>query len=385
MQKNQVSEFTSGGEAHTQREILSQPELWQEVYHLVGQESAGIAGFLNPILQKENLRVLLTGAGTSGYIGDAAQGTLQKVWRRPVQAVPTTEIVTQPETVFLRSVPTLLISFARSGNSPESVETVRLADAFCDEIYHLIITCNSEGALANMNAAAPGTIYRIILPEATNDKSLAMTSSFTCMLLSVLLVAHVDVLDKELDKIQRIVDQGNTILEEKSLLEALVLKGFERVVFLGSGEFLGIARECQLKLLELTDGKQVCMSDSFLGFRHGPRAIVNDHTLMVYLFSRKPHIMRYERDLVEDISRDAREIQSLQIGGVNELALPHSSKIELDIDPENPYQIVPATLVGQLLGYYSAVHRGIDPDSPSLSGSISRVVQGVNIYTEYNS
>lgn len=384
MQKNKVSEFTSGGEAHTHREILSQPGLWQEVYHLIRQESEGIARFLRPVLKMENLRVLLTGAGTSGFIGDAAQGTLQKIWGRPVQAVPTTEIVTQPESIFIRSVPTLLISFARSGNSPESVETVKLANACCDEVYHLIITCNGEGALANMHATAPGNIYQIVLPEATNDKSLAMTSSFTCMLLSVLLVAHVDSLDNELEKVLRMVEQGNMILEEKSLLEALVLKGFERVVFLGSGEFLGIARECHLKLLELTDGKRVCMSDSFLGFRHGPRAIVNENTLMVYLFSRKTHIMRYERDLAEDISRDAREIRSLQIGGVNELALPNSSRIELSIDPENPYQMIPATLVGQLLGYYSAVHLGINPDSPSTSGSISRVVQGVNIYTEYN-
>ncbi|KAA0992226.1 SIS domain-containing protein [Dyadobacter aurulentus] len=382
MHKNETTELESSAEAHTQREILSQPELWQEVYQLVKDESEAIGGFLGPVLQKEDLRIVLTGAGTSGYIGDAAQGTLQKVWRRPVQAVPTTEIVTQPNSVFIRTVPTLLVSFARSGNSPESVEAVRLANACCDEIYHLIITCNGEGALANMNASGPDRFYRIVLPEATNDKSLAMTSSFTCMLLSVLLVAQVDALDEEFEKIQRIAEQGNVILEKRSLLKNLVLSGFERVVFLGSGEFLGIARECHLKLLELTDGKQVCMSDSFLAFRHGPRAFVNDNTLMVYLFSRNPHILRYERDLVEDISRDARAIYSLQIGGVDGLALPNSSKIELNIDPENQYQMIPATLVGQLMGYYSAVHSGINPDSPSVSGSISRVVQGVNIYQE---
>ena len=202
------------------------------------------------------------------------------------------------------------------------------------------------------------------------------------MLLSALLVAHAGSLDDEFLKVQRIIEQGSLILENKFLLEKLVLERFERVVFLGSGEMLGIARECHLKLLELTDGKQVCMSDSFLGFRHGPRAFVHENTLMVYLFSRNPHVMRYERDLAEDIARDAREIQSLQIGGIDELALPHSSKIALSIHPDNQYQMIPATLVGQLLGYYSAVHLGLNPDNPSRSGSISRVVQGVNIYTE---
>ena len=380
MQNNEISVLKSGGQAHTQREILSQPDLWQEVYHLIKQESAAIASFLNPILQKQNLSILLTGAGTSGFIGDAARGTLQQIWRRPVQAVPTTEIVIWPESVFVRAAPTLLISFARSGNSPESVETVRLADECCDEIYHLIITCNGEGALASMGAG--NNTYNLVLPEATNDKSLAMTSSFTCMLLSALLVARIDSLEGEFEKIQRIVAHGNLILNEKFLLETLVLKGFERIVFLGSGEYLGVARECHLKLLELTDGKLVCMSDSFLGFRHGPRAFVNENTLMVYLFSRNLHIMRYERDLAEDIARDARAIHSLQIGGVDELTLPNNNKMKLNIDPDNQYQMIPATLVGQLLGYYSSVHLGIDPDSPSMSGSISRVVQGVNIYKE---
>jgi len=382
MKKNKISVLKSGGEAHTQREILSQPELWQEVYDLIKQKSTEIAGFLCPILKKENLSILLTGAGTSGFIGQAAQSTLKQIWNRPVHAVPTTEIVTQPESFFFWSVPTLLISFARSGNSPESVETVRLADTHCDEVYHLIITCNNEGLLANMDSVFQHRKYKIVLPEATNDKSLAMTSSFTCMLLSALLVARIDSLESEFEKIQHIVDQGHVILNEKFLLETLVLEGFERVVFLGSGEFFGIARECQLKLLELTDGKLVCMSDSFLGFRHGPRAFVNKNTLMVYLFSRDPLIMRYERDLAEDIARDTREIHSLKVGGVDELVLPNSSSIELRIDPQNQYQMIPATLVGQLLGYYSALSLGIDPDSPSLSGSISRVVQGVNIYKE---
>lgn len=380
MQKNEISMLVSGVEAHTQREILSQPALWQQVYDLIKKESTEIASFLRPILQKENLSILLTGAGTSGFIGEAAHAILQQMWLRPVQAVATTEIITQPESVFIRLIPTLLISFARSGNSPESVETVKLADTYCNEIYHLIITCNGEGALATMETADPKKLYCIVLPEATNDKSLAMTSSFTCMLLSALLLARIDSIDEELEKIQHIVEQGHLILEEKFLLETLALKGFERVVFLGSGEFLGIARECHLKLLELTDGKLVCMSDSFLGFRHGPRAFVNKNTLIVYLFSRNPHIMRYERDLVEDIARDSREIHSLRIGGTDEQVVPNCSKIELSIDRQNQYQMIPVTLVGQLLGYYSAVHLGINPDSPSMSGSISRVVQGVNIY-----
>lgn len=379
--KNGIHAPESSGDVHTRQEIWSQPALWEQVYHLIHDQKAAISLFLMPLLQKDNLHVVLTGAGTSGYIGDAARGILQETWRRPVVAVSTTDIVTRPEAVFVSNVPTLLISFARSGNSPESVETVRLADACSEEVHHLIITCNADGNLARMAPEAPGRSYCIVLPEATNDKSLAMTSSFTCMLLSVLLVGNLAELEQDLSRIRRVAEQGNLILANQFLLENLVLRGFERVVFLGSGEMLGIARECHLKLLELTDGKQVCMSDSFLGFRHGPRAFVNENTLMVYLFSRNPHILRYERDLAGDIARDPRSIRSLHIGGVEEVALPHTGSIAFDIDPENQYQMVAVTLVGQLLGYYSAIHAGINPDSPSASGAISRVVQGVNIYS----
>jgi tagatose-6-phosphate ketose/aldose isomerase len=379
---NEALQPETNSEVHTRKEIWAQPGLWNEVYYLIGAQRTEISDFLDPILQKSNLRIIMTGAGTSGYIGDAAQGILQKIWKRPVQAVPTTEIVTQPGSFFIRSIPTLLISFARSGNSPESTETVKLADAWCNEVYHLMITCNGDGALARTDLVDPDKVYRLVLPEATNDKSLAMTSSFTSMLLSVLLVANIGKLDHEFSKVQQLIEHGNAILANQSLLQQLVLKRFERVVFLGTGELLGIARECHLKLLELTDGRQVCMSESFLAFRHGPRAFVDENTLMVYLFSRNPHVMRYERDLAEDIGQDVRSVASLQIGGVEETELRNSSRIDLDIDPENPYQMIAVTLVGQLLGYFSSIHAGLNPDSPSTTGAISRVVQGVNIYQE---
>lgn len=364
---------------HTEKEIKAQPRLWNETFSLLVRTKNDIALFLSPILQQKDLRIILTGAGSSAFVGEVAQGTIQQQTGLPTQLIATTDLVTHPEAFFIANRPTLLISFARSGNSPESLEAARLADEYCNSVYHLVITCNSEGQLVNFDTQSPK--YSIVLPEETNDKSLAMTSSFTAMLLTVLLVFDIDRIESKAQSIADIVKIGEEILKSESVLKTIAQSNFERVVFLGSGPMLGIARECHLKLQELTDGQVICKHDSFLGFRHGPRAVVNANTLVVYLFSNDPQVFRYEKDLALDIASDSRSIKSVTIGDEPSLDLAHSTSIEIS-HPEHigSLQTVPTTMVGQLLGLYKSLALGLDPDNPSISGAINRVVQGVTIY-----
>ncbi|WP_417359168.1 SIS domain-containing protein [Galbibacter sp.] len=364
---------------HTEKEIKAQPRLWDETFSLLMNTKKDIASFLSPILQQKDLRIILTGAGSSAFVGEVAQGTIQKQTNIPTQLVATTDLVTHPEAFLIKQRPTLLISFARSGNSPESLEAASLLDAHCDSAYHLIITCNPEGKLANFDTKNP--LYSIQLPEETNDKSLAMTSSFTAMLLTALLVFDIDQIESKKQAVADIVNIGQELVRAEDIFKSIAQGNFERVVFLGSGPMLGIARECHLKLQELTDGQVICKHDSFLGFRHGPRAVVNTNTLVVYLFSNDPHVFKYEKDLAVDIARDPRNIQSVTIGDEPKLELAHSTTIETSPfkHPGN-LNTVPTTMVGQLLGLYKSLALGLDPDNPSVSGAINRVVQGVTIY-----
>src|SRR5690606_1028240 len=230
-------------------------------------------------------------------------------------------------------------------------EAAYLADQYCDSAYHLIITCNEEGKLANFDTKNPK--YSIQLPEETNDKSLAMTSSFTAMLLTALLVFDIDQIEHKKQAIADMVNIGQELLNAENTFKEVVKSNFERVVFLGSGAMLGIARECHLKLQELTDGQVICKHDSFLGFRHGPRAVVNANTLVVYLFSNDEHVFKYEKDLALDITLDPRKIQSLTIGDEPKLDLANSKHIETSHfkHPGN-LNTVPITMVGQLLGLH---------------------------------
>lgn len=90
----------------------------------------------------------MTGAGTSGFVGETCEPYLKRLLDKKVEAIATTDLVANPKNYFIKDVPTLLISFARSGNSPESIHAVKLANEIVKELYQVIITCNESGKLA---------------------------------------------------------------------------------------------------------------------------------------------------------------------------------------------------------------------------------------------
>ena len=371
--------LTRNLDAHTGEEISRQPQLWLSVFGLLMEKEQEIKAFMEPLLEKPDLQLILTGAGSSAFVGEAAQPLVQKYTGRTTRAIATTDLVTHFDTLLEKERPTLLVSFARSGNSPESVETINLADRFCTEVHHLMITCNKDGKLMQYSLEHPEKSYAVLLPEEANDQSLAMTGSFTSMLLTILAVANGQIKNLQ-PHIERIVKQGEKVLSQAEVFKKVAEGSFERVVFLGSGPMLGIARECHLKLQELTDGQTICKYDSFLGFRHGPRAVLNEKTLLVYLFSPDELVYRYELDLAESIAKDPRSLDCISVGRPIEKSLNPVANLDLEMPEDQQWQVIPATLTGQLLGYFKSLQLGLNPDNPSVSGSISRVVQGVTIY-----
>ncbi len=370
-------ELSKLGGYNTALEIAGQPELWKEVYQLILDKSDSLHLFLEPLMRLAHLRIILTGAGSSAFIGEAAQGIIQSDTGKITQAIASTDLVTHPQVFFLKEIPTLMVSFARSGNSPESIEAVRLANSYCDTIYHLVITCSKTGDLAQL--AEETNVFTLILPEKSNDKSLAMTGSFTSMLLSVVLIGKLTNVEKYSYAVKSLCESGIDILHRYiPLIRDISNTVYERVIFLGSGPLLGIARECHLKLQELTDGKIICKHDSFLGFRHGPRAVVNKKSLIVYLFSSDDKVFQYEMDLAKSISNDTPELPVVMVGrrmeGLQNVVL------NIEFEQMNDFSFIAASLIGQLIGFYQSIRLGLQPDNPSVDGSINRVVKGVIIY-----
>ena len=376
----------------TFNEIHQQPAMWRKELQALLAAKAEISAFMHKYLTPDT-DIVLTGAGTSAFIGDALQPVMRGMWSN-VRSVATTDIITHAKYLLSPDKPLLLVSFARSGNSPESVGAVNLANKLCKNVAHVYITCNAQGKLAKQAVESRKTaslkeesnILLLLLPEETDDKSLAMTSSFSTMLLTCLMLGHIDTLEQDAEMIEKTAKNAETVMAEyEEKLKAIASRPFERGVFLGSGALKGIAEECHLKLQELTDGAVVCKFDSFLGFRHGPKAVVNSKSIVVYLMTDQEDVQRYERDLVKQVDANNTPVaQIIVIAG----QAPELPGVKADLVVRMPYGyaenehygIVPFVVVGQLLGYYASLAHGLNPDAPSISGNIHRVVEGVTIY-----
>lgn len=375
-------ELITRGGLSTAREIAGQPQLWSKIFDKLVQEQDKIGSFLENVLQKSK-RIILTGAGTSAYIGYSVEGSLQRNTGIATVSIPTTHLVSHPQDYFEKSTPTLLVSFARSGNSPESLAAVNLADTHIDTCFHLIITCSELGDLAKYESKNDHLVF--LLPPESNDKSLAMTGSYSGMLLTALLLGNFQNLGNQKDVVRSVIGYGNMLLGDTlGDIEKTAQLDFKRTVFLGSGPLYGTAMESNLKLQELTDGLVVCKNDSYLGFRHGPKAVVDENTLLVYYFSNRDDVLRYEIDLVSGMSVGKKPLFQIGIGlgAVKISTIDKMMVLGHRKDPKIPeeYLAVCYILFGQLLGFYKSLNLNLEPDSPSKSGAISRVVKGVKIY-----
>jgi tagatose-6-phosphate ketose/aldose isomerase len=366
------------GALWTAREIEQQPEMLRQTQSLLSAQKDAIEAFLKPLLDRR-VRIILTGAGTSAFIGECLAPALSARLKTRVEAIPTTDLACAPQLYFESDTPTLLVSFGRSGNSPESVAAAQLADRFVIDLHHLVITCNAEGALAAYGQGARG--LTILLPEATHDRSFAMTSSFSCMTYAAL--AAFSGIEQMQGRIEAIATATQGVLADyTAAMMQTASEGYERIVYLGSHIFQGLARESGLKLLELTNGGLVTMFDSPLGFRHGPKTIVNSKTLVVVFFSNNAYTRGYDGDLLDELRKDNDAARVIAITAQDGVGVEAADTVRIrgletadDTDLLFPYIICP-----QVFAFYESLNHGLTPDKPNASGTVNRVVQGVRIH-----
>jgi tagatose-6-phosphate ketose/aldose isomerase len=376
-----AAQIQAGGATYTAREIAQQPEVWPEVARLTSSDQK-LKGFLAPLLENPGLRIVLTGAGTSSFVGECLAPTIARAGGHRVHAIATTDIVASPESWLATKTPTLMVHFSRSGGSPESVAAMELAEQSIERCSHLTVTCNPEGALYKRTSGMKHA-HTMLLPEACNDQSFAMTSSFTGMLLAAGIALKAFSVDNVLAA--RLAALGTHVMTSYlPVIQSLVRAQFERVVYLGSAELKGLAREAALKMLELTDGRVVSTAESTLGFRHGPKAIVNGSTLVVVFLSNDANTRRYDLDLLAELRRDG--IAGRVIALANRSGVPEHADT-LMVDGKNPKDALadlslcmPYAVFAQALGMLRSMSLGLTPDSPNAAGTVNRVVQGVTIY-----
>ena len=376
------------GVLYTPQEIAQQPEAWRATYRIFRERHSQISHFLRAAgVDGDPLHcptVFLVGAGTSDYVGRSVAALLRRCWQCEVLAVPSTDLLTHAEDWLLHDRRYLWISFSRSGESPEGVAVVERSLAIQPGISHLIVSCNAEGKMLRL-ANGRKNVLGIPLPAETNDRSLAMTSSFSSMVVFGQCLAHAAAPDSYAATLHALAESGANFLDSAELAAELAGKNFTKACFIGSGALKAVATESALKVLELTAGKIQTMSESALGLRHGPMAALDGSTLLVAFLSGDETVINYELDLLEEIGRKRLVKTRVAIAArphsrldsLAEHTLIHSPAGVLADDYRPPVDVI----FGQLLGLFFSLRCGFQPDCPSASGAISRVVQNVAIHS----
>ena len=389
-------EKTRLGVEATPAEIAQQPEMWRDTARRFAEASAAVRNLLAQVglpgpptgrRAGSGAEIVFGGAGTSDFVGRCVEGPVSEALATRAIACPTTTIVTHPQYAFGSDRPAVMVSFARSGNSPESVAAVEMALQGWPQVRHLIITCDETGQLAHLGREHGDKACVLVLHPRTNDRGLAMTSSFTSMVVAGLGLAYLDHVDDYAALVNRMAEAGERILQvAPDVAELLAKKKPRRACFLGSGALEGAAVECHLKLQELTDGDVICLCDSFLGLRHGPRAAIHGDTLVIYFLSSDPHVRRYEMDLLRSNRQQGIGLAHLVVVDQADAELRSLADELIEFDPEGELRLPDhmktpvVTIAGQLLGVFASLELGLKPDTPSRAGVIHRVVQGVTIY-----
>jgi tagatose-6-phosphate ketose/aldose isomerase len=375
-----VEEQQRRGYFHTLHEIFQQPTSW---IHTAEQMSA-LASDLRPwVAGIRNL--VLTGSGSSEYAGHCVRMGLQTQLAVNVLAIGGGELLTNASSALPPERPGLVVSMARSGDSPESVGALGLLRDIDPQLRHLVLTCNANGKLATSFREDPN-VKVIALADGTNDRSLVMTSSFTNLVISAQFLGFVSATDRYLARCRKLSGIVTAVLENHfaDLADAARLN-FRRAMFLGTGARWGAARESALKMLEMTAGKVGVMSESYLGVRHGPMSFVDKDTLIVCFLSSGPTARAYECDLMRELDHKNLGLLKLVVGDDVPVDILRDHDVVIDCPglAEAGDGAVPVidVVVGQLLGFFRSMREGLRPDTPSESGVINRVVQSFTLHS----
>ena len=373
--------FESKSCADTAREIAHQPEMWQKLSEYLTKVEPEIKNFMNKLGSLEKYRIILTGAGSSGFVGSAVAGFVAQNAGIHTEPIHTTSIVSAPETYLFAKIPTLLISFARSGNSPESVGAVEYAREVIKDLHEIAIVCDGTSKLADAAKKSKNGLV-LVMPEGTNDKGFAMTSSVSCMILAgvaSLMHNNIDKIAKDINLLAECMKKS--FFEMAKSAASCAEWDFNRTWFLGSGPLTAITHEGSLKLMELTGGKVVAGHNNSAEFRHGPKFVLNPATVTIHFISSNEFTAKYDMDLLNELYGQKTENKIIALSK-NQVTADANLKYKSD-----GFELITDVAVGmqglvfmQLFAMYKSMALNVPTDNPSPSGLVNRVVQGVTVY-----
>lgn len=384
MFEKSAAELEELGAYATTSEIIQQPDIWLDTFDVYAQHAEEVRAFLESARPAEGGRVtvVFTGAGSSEYVGNTCSPYLRSVVRGhgfDFKPVASTDLVSAPTQFLSPDDPTVLVSFARSGNSPESLAAIEVVRTVCTSVKFLNITCAPDGRLATEMQNDPDALT-LLLPEA-NDDGFAMTGSYSCMYLLATLLFDPSDDDSKRAWVEAASRLGRDVLRREEQVSSFVEGDFSRVTYLGSGTLGGLAQEAQLKIFELAAGETATSFGTSMGYRHGPKSFVDGSTLVFLFVSNDPYTRQYDLDMLNEIKADGicKRVVAIE-QDTGELFGGTSFDLSGEEALPDGYLVLPFVIFGQTIALHNSIRVDDTPDTPSPTGQVTRVVHGVTIH-----
>jgi glutamine---fructose-6-phosphate transaminase (isomerizing) len=344
--------------AFTLEEILSQPACWRASLRDL-EESGALKATVERFSRSQEW--MFIGCGSSYYVAQAAAATLTTLTGLRAEAVAASELLLFPELVLAAKSNFVPVLVSRSGRTSEVLKAAELLAG--RGIPTLGISCAPGQALEKLVTST------IVLPAA-DERSTVMTRSFTSMLMALQAVAASLAGKQDFLSAQRSLAQAGEELVgtlPQRLREFVSGHSFADYVCLGQGALYGIACESALKLTEMS----VSYGQSFhtLEFRHGPKSIVGRETLIVFLLSETGYSA--ELEVLEEVKKLGGTTLVVANRGDERARAAADLLVELGADAPEAARLPLYLLTAQLLGLYTGIKKGFDPDKPR---HLSRVV-----------
>jgi tagatose-6-phosphate ketose/aldose isomerase len=371
---------------HTVTEILQQPQVWRKLADDLRSRKDEITTFMNEVMAIPNLRIITAGAGSSAFVGEVMQYLIANEMKLEIESIHTTDIISAPQAV-LFDRPTLMISYARSGESPESTAAVAFAQKKIKNLYQIIIVCDKNSSLAKVGQDAKQVLV-LDMPAESCDKGFAMTSSVSCMALATWCVFHYQEMEDYTKYICVLADSAEQELEQLGQqAQAIAATEYRRLIWLGTGALKGLAREASIKSMELSDGYIHAGYDAPTGFRHGPKTVVNEETMTIHFFSNLSYSLQYDIDFAKEMIRERgkNKVVIIKPDQCGEALADADATVSYQLPKELPPNsemgaYIKSLLFSQLLSMFKSLEQGFATDNPCPAGDVNRVVQGIIIY-----
>lgn len=378
--------YRDRGAILTAGEIAQQPAVWRKAADNMLSRKAEIKEFMDEVMSIKDLRIVFTGAGSSAFIGEAMMFMLANELGIRTEAVHSTDIISAPDST-LFDVPTLLISYGRSGESPESKAVIDFAAKRIKNLYNIVIVCDKNSTLASMGRRMENSMV-LDMPEESSDKGFAMTSSVSCMALATWCLFHYKDIEKYASYIKLIADSMSQQMDEiAAKAEEIARVDYRRIFWLGTGALKGLAREAAIKSMELSDGYVNSGYDAPTGFRHGPKTVINNETITVHFLSNQEYSLRYDVDLAEEVihEKDKNVVVTVKPESKKDATSGEDYEVIYKIPAMLPANseigaYIGSLLFAQLLSMIKSLEKGYMTDSPCKKGTVNRVVKGIVIY-----